>query len=394
MPGSERGNAVGEHDQDGRSSGWQWPVRPSAEGTRSLLPAVVWPALFLFYLAQPIVAAFNSPHSPGFRVAVVTVTVVYGAGYLAAIAIGMRVRSRLFRITAVAALFAMPVVLALFGGSDLLVYWTYAIVAALVLLPRNVGALIGLASAVSLLVVSTIETGNPHWDNAMLLVVMTMAMFGFTALIRTVAELRAARDRVADLAVAEERARMSRDLHDVLGHSLTTITVKAGLARRVLESGADTGRAVAEITDVELLSRQALAEVRLTVSGRRTASLPAELAGARAALRAAQISADLPYAVDDVPVSLQEPFAYVLREGVTNVIRHSGASRCEVRLGETWIEIRDNGLAPGTAAADRGNGLTGLAERLAPLGGVLDAGTAEDGGFRLRATVSATREPA
>jgi two-component system sensor histidine kinase DesK len=248
---------------------------------------------------------------------------------------------------------------------------------------------VGLGSALALLVTSAIETGDPNWGNGMILVVMTVAMVSFTALNQTVMELRATQARVADLAVTEERSRLARDLHDVLGHSLTTITLKAGLARRVLESSGDRERAVDEISDVEHLSRQALTEVRATVSGYRTASLPAELVGARAALRAAQISADLPHAVDNVPVTLQEPFAYVLREGVTNVIRHSGATRCEVRLGDSWIEIRDDG-SPGAPAArngQRGHGLTGLAERLAPLGGTVDAGPADDGGFRLRATV-------
>jgi len=130
-----------------------------------------------------------------------------------------------------------------------------------------------------------------------------------------------------------------------------------------------------------------LLEVRATVSGYRNASLTNELVGAREALRAAEIAADLPHAVDNVAVEYQEPFAYVLREGVTNVIRHSRATRCEVRLGDSWIEIHDNGSGSTVDGKQPGHGLAGLAERLAPLGGIVDAGPAEDGGFRLRATV-------
>lgn len=178
---------------------------------------------------------------------------------------------------------------------------------------------------------------------------------------------------------------MARDLHDVLGHSLTTITVKAGLARRILESSGDRDQAVAELRDVEHLSRTALSEVRSTVSGYRKASLPAELVGARAALAAAEITADLPHAVDNVPAELQEPFAYVLREGVTNVIRHSNAQRCEVRLGESWIEVRDDGTSPGESGS--GHGLSGLSERLAKVGGSLSAGPGPSGGFVVRASV-------
>jgi two-component system sensor histidine kinase DesK len=379
--------AVGERDD--RPSGWEWPEGPPRGETRSRLPTLIWPALFLFYLAQPVTEAFGTPHSAQLRAAVVAVTLVYAVSYLLTIGFGIRNPSRPFRVTAVAWLYLMPVLLALLGGTDLLVYWTYAIAAALILLPRNIGVAAGLASAIVLLAATTIELGSPHWDNAMILVVMTMAMFGFIALNRTVAELRRAQDRVAELAVAEERARLSRDLHDVLGHSLTTITVKAGLARRVLQSSGDRDRAATEISDVEHLSRQALVEVRATVSGYRTASLTNELIGAREALRAAEITADLPHAVDNVAVEFQEPFAYVLREGVTNVIRHSGATRCAVRLGDSWIEIHDDGTGSTVDSGRSGHGLTGLAERLAPLGGSVDAGPAEDGGFRLRATVPA-----
>ncbi len=119
--------------------------------------------------------------------------------------------------------------------------------------------------------------------------------------------------------------------------------------------------------------------MRATVSGYRTASLPAELVGARAALSAAGIAADLPQAVDDVTGGLQTTFAYVLREGVTNVIRHSNASRCEVRLGDTWLEVRDNGRSAAevvisSRASGGGHGLSGLAERVAAVNGTLDAG--------------------
>jgi two-component system sensor histidine kinase DesK len=378
--------AVGERDD--RWSGWEWPQRPPLEGRRGPLQRLIWPGLFVFYLAQPVVEVFRTPHSTALRIGILAVSLVFALSYLVTLGVGMTTASRTFRIGAVAWLFLMPVLLAILGSTDLLVFWTYPIAAALLLLPRKVGMAIGFASAVAFLVATTVEQGSPNWANAVLLVVMTMAMFGFTALRQSVEELRAAKDKVAELAVAEERARLSRDLHDVLGHSLTTITVKAGLARRVLESAGDRDRAISEISDVEHLSRQALVEVRATVSGYRTASLTNELVGAREALRAAEITADLPHAVDNVAVEFQEPFAYVLREGVTNVIRHSGATRCEVRLGDSWIEIHDNGIAESTVDnAQHGHGLVGLAERLAPLGGSVDAGPAADGGFRLRATV-------
>jgi len=129
---------------------------------------------------------------------------------------------------------------------------------------------------------------------------ITLAMFFMGNLVRAVRRLERANEEIATLAVANERERLARDLHDLLGHSLTTITVKAGLARRVLESAGDIPRAVEEIREVESLTRSALSDVRATVSANREVSLSAELVGARAALRAAEIDADLPHAVDNV----------------------------------------------------------------------------------------------
>ncbi len=212
---------------------------------------------------------------------------------------------------------------------------------------------------------------------------ISVAMRGQFWLVRANSQLRDAREELARLAVAAERERMARDLHDVLGHSLTTITVKAGLARRLLESG-DAGRAAEEVVDMERLGRQALAEVRSTVSANRVASLGRELAGAREALRAAGIAAELPGAVDDVPADRQQAFAHVVREGVTNTIRHSGASRCTVRLTPMSVEVVDDGVGS-PAGAPAGHGISGLGERLAAVGGRVVAGPMPDGGFRLLA---------
>lgn len=231
--------------------------------------------------------------------------------------------------------------------------------------------------------------GHVQWSDTSTLLLLTVVLGSVFHLINTMARLRQAREEVRHLAVAEERARLARDLHDVLGHSLTTITAKSGLARRVLESGADREQAVAEVRDVEELARQALAEVRSTISGYREASLAAELVGARYALGAAGIVAELPQAVDDVDPALREAFAYVLREAVTNVVRHSGANRCEVRLGQSWLEVRDDGGGDDSIVDTEdtaGAGLAGLRERLAAVGGILHTQSLPEGGFLLRAS--------
>jgi two-component system sensor histidine kinase DesK len=181
----------------------------------------------------------------------------------------------------------------------------------------------------------------------------------------TVAPASAQHQENARLAVDKERSRFARELHDIMGHSLTVIAVKAELAQKLLE--VDLDRARAEIADVERLSRDAMTEVRRAVDGYRDITLPGELVRARSALTAAEIEPDLPSSTDGVPAELQELFAWTVREGVTNVIRHSAATRCVVRLSPDRAEVADNGTA-GPSLGGHGSGLDGLRERAADVG--------------------------
>jgi two-component system sensor histidine kinase DesK len=364
---------------------WDWPEPQYGSGPRPIF-FVLFPAAFLFFLVQAVLDAWS--YDTWTRVGVVTCVVLYSATYLYSLWQGMRL-SRHLRVLLVLVNAAFPVALALMMEANELTYLTYAIVVACVLLPVFVGLAFGLVCTAAVLVATNVQHGSPAFQSGLILIVLTVAMFAVRGFARKADELELARDEIKALAIAEERARVARDLHDVLGHSLTTITLKAGLARRILESSADMERALTEVHDVERLSRLALTEIRATVSGYRKISLPAEIAGAKAALMAAGIDAELPQAVDDVPGELQEPFGYVLREGVTNVIRHSGASRCEIRLGQSWIEIADNGTGPSTVDGHvGGNGLAGLRERLAKVDGRLTATPQGEGGFLLRADVA------
>jgi two-component system sensor histidine kinase DesK len=144
----------------------------------------------------------------------------------------------------------------------------------------------------------------------------------------------------------------------------------------------------AEVTDVEALARAALADVRATAAGTRQVSLPGELAAARQALEAAGIVADLPVATEEVPAGSRELFAWVVREGVTNVVRHSGAGWCGVLLAPTSVEVRDDGRGPGSASGSTGSGLAGLSARATAAGGRLEVGSAPEGGFLLRVTTA------
>jgi two-component system sensor histidine kinase DesK len=219
-------------------------------------------------------------------------------------------------------------------------------------------------------------------------VTVVISLFGITRQIMANQELRAAQQRIASLAAADERARLARDLHDILGHSLTVVTVKSELASRLVTR--DPQKAIAEIKDIESRAREALADLRATVTSYREASLASELASARTALAAANIEAHIPIDVGAVDPELRAIFGWVVREGVTNVIRHSRANACWIELAAGKITIRDDGVgtgAPRTAELERdpttGNGLRGLGERAHTAGLQLRAATGRRGGFEL-----------
>ncbi|ODU24309.1 MAG: hypothetical protein ABT15_20255 [Pseudonocardia sp. SCN 73-27] len=355
-----------------------------------LLMAGGWSLLLLPW----VYAAAVSEHPPVVRVLLTLNVLAYVAAYCGALYYAMWAERRLVSLGTVALMAGLWVGMVVglgAGGTDGGVLYTisFLIVTVIALLPRRVSGIVALAVVAGGILLYRWQFGPVDLGSLIGIVAMTFAMIGMFGLIRANSELRNAREELARMAVTEERDRMARDLHDVLGHSLTTITVKAGLARRLLERG-DDARAADEVADVERLGRQALADVRATISANRVASLAAELAGAREALRAADIEADLPRAVDDVPADRRQVFAYVLREGVTNAIRHSGAGRVTVRLAPDSIEVADDGVgAPSGTPA--GNGLTGLAERLAAIGGWIDSGPGERGGRRLVATCPPAR---
>ncbi len=200
---------------------------------------------------------------------------------------------------------------------------------------------------------------------------------------RVMSDLGQRHERIRDeLTVTAERDRVARDVHDVLGHSLTVVSVKAQLAERMIDR--DPERARAELIEIQTLTRQALAEVRATVGGLRAAGLDDEVAAAGVALRAAGITADLPTSTSVLDPRRRTVAAWVLREAVTNVVRHSGATRCVVTLEESRFSIHDDGACPTEIVA--GNGLRGLTERVAGTGGSLRIGPAPQGGTELEVT--------
>lgn len=240
-----------------------------------------------------------------------------------------------------------------------------------------------------------LQAGVPPLDSlsqpAVILSVGAM-MAAFSRQRETVRVLRVTQHQLAELAVREERNRVARDMHDILGHSLTVIAVKAELAGRLLELAPE--KAAAEIADLEDLARGALEDVRATVGGYRGVSILAELTAAKTAFLAAGITAELPRTAEQVPAAAKELFGWVLREGVTNVIRHADAQHCIVTMGQGFLQVDDDGVGPGghvLSGADfsqdlatSGNGLKGLAERVSAAGASLEVGRSKLGGFRLR----------
>jgi two-component system sensor histidine kinase DesK len=187
-------------------------------------------------------------------------------------------------------------------------------------------------------------------------------------------KLRMANEEIEHLAKVAERERIARDLHDILGHTLSVIILKSELAGKLVDR--DPERAKAEIADVEQTSREALAEVRNTIRGYRAFSLEAEMKQARAALETAGVKVNSESAPVPLTASQESVVALVVREAVTNVVRHAKARHCSLRLmpvnGSCRLEITDDGQG---GFQIEGNGLRGMRERIEALGGTLERDT-------------------
>jgi two-component system, NarL family, sensor histidine kinase DesK len=299
-----------------------------------------------------------------------------------------------------AALTALVLVLSLVDGSAFL--WLYigvgaiagvtlparsAFVAVILLTLLTLGVAVGLSGGV-------IQVDWLHIIPLALLVRgLGLDMIGLARLASALQELDVARGELARLAVIEERMRMARDLHDLLGHHLSLITLKSELAGRLLEAA--PARAAAEIQEIARVARQTLREVREAVAGYRQPTLHSELDGAQQLLSAAGIACTIEHTAEALPPATDAVLAWAVREAVTNVIRHSRARQCCIRItganGTVHAEVTNDGYRgqrqEGDGARRRtGSGLAGLAERVRAHGGSLEAGpwlTDGQEGFRL-----------
>ncbi|MEU8029170.1 histidine kinase [Streptomyces sp. NPDC049099] len=197
-----------------------------------------------------------------------------------------------------------------------------------------------------------------------------------------------AREVEARLAVAEERLRFGRDLHDVLGRNLSVISLKSELAVQLARRGRP--EAVEQMIEVQRIAQESQREVRAVVRGYREADLGAELTGAQGVLTAAGIDCEVSAETAGLPAEVQSALGWVVREATTNVLRHGDAGRCTLCLrvleGRVVLTVENDGL-PGTPHGGGGSGLAGLRERLAVVGGTLKAGAVPEARFRLVAEV-------
>jgi two-component system sensor histidine kinase DesK len=353
-------------------------------------------ALFLVYLLYVGIAAVDHSHGLG-EAAGLVILGLFALAYIEIVDRAPRFSAGAFA-AAIAILFALMIAelpFARAAGLNLTLYITAVLV-------MRVGKRALPAVVVLTFGALLVPTFVPGWhdtlgDSIGLVTPVAVPVVALISLgLRQVANanfaLAEARAEVAQLGAEAERARIARDLHDLLGHSLTTITVKAGLAHRIGQTQPE--RALEEIAAVEDIARRSLQDVRAAVAGYREVTLAGELAGGRELLRAAGIVAELPSAVDAVDPIHQELLGWVVREGLTNVVRHARAKKCTVRLSRRSIEIIDDGtgsltVPAGTSpapirASERGNGLAGLRERVAASGATLEAGACSPSGWRLR----------
>ncbi len=362
------------------------PTRPTASdlllsgSARRWYFGAVISLIWLLNIGQDVVERSDSAAS---AVAGIALIALFALAFLVSVPLSWSTPRR-FRMLVPAALLALSFSLFPWVGWNVIASWTYVgVLVGMSILSWRVAftAIIGLGAAA--LVVSGATWGwttDILWLPAIIVSIsLMMAAFGRTTAAMT--QLRNTQAQLEALAVERERNRLGRDLHDILGHSLTVITVKAELAGRLLD--VDPARARTEIAEVEELARGALADVRATAAGFRGVNVSGELAAARSALDAAGIAADLPSSTDVVPADRRELAGWVVREGVTNVVRHSGATLCRIVFRPREIEVADDGVGPAAAAASS-SGLAGLRERVESSGARMSVGRSDLGGFSLK----------
>ncbi len=366
--------------------------------------------IWLIYLVQPVADLFNAkhPHSALYQAGAIALVAAFCVLYVFLLGTWWQNATRGRVMLGVLA--GLAVAISLVYGPEWTSIFIYVSAAAgFIIWDRRRAMLAVGACTAGYVVLSEIVHTKPGelWAELLPVALIGLAMIGFKMQIVLNQQLRQARGAVAKLAANEERLRLARDMHDLTGQSLSLITLKSELAiKRLarLPASPEVDAVASELGDIGRVSRQTLQDIREAVSGYRRPTLAVEIITARTSLEAAGIQLD-----DDAGLmtrsgtfdpDAEAALAWCLREGTTNVIRHSGAQQCRIQLterrGELALEITDDGRGlPGTDHADgaggtaaSGSGLHNMSERLSAVGGRFSAGPGRDGrGFRLVATV-------
>ncbi len=296
----------------------------------------------------------------------------------------MRAQSRISFLLFVALSVLVLVFSVMYGSAWLWLLIGTSAIAGLLLPLRSAFAAVVLFTLFPLLLMLKLHGGlagvDLWWLIALMLLVrgLGLDMIGVARMGSAIRELHAARRELARLAVIEERERLSRDLHDLLGQTLSMITLKSELARHLVTE--EPNRCTQELSEIERVARHTLREVREAVAGYRQPHLSSELEGARQLLSAAGIDVEVDPIQEVLPPAIDAALAWTVREGVTNVIRHSRAQQCRIRLihknGMIVAEVLSDGggREQAESTARPGLGLAGLRERVSALGGCIEAG--------------------
>ncbi|WP_051797478.1 sensor histidine kinase [Streptomyces sp. NRRL S-337] len=300
-----------------------------------------------------------------------------------------------FRLALLIPLVVMSVVLPLWLGKEWTLLMPYLAATSALAVPARM-TLPALAIMISLAI---FVGGRVDAARSVSLVVMTaavgLAMTTYRRILDLNTELRRTRRELARAAVTEERLRFSRDMHDMLGHSLLQLTLHTEVTRRLYRAGETDVEA--ELLRIENMGREALERVRTAVTGYRKLSLTTVIDESRLTLADAGVSVTVRNVADALPEDIETTLSWIAREALTNVVRHAKATSCRVEIrtesGRAVLEVTDDGTGPEHhEPGPGGNGLAGLAERVTALAGRLDTGPAPGGGFRLQAVLPLTED--
>lgn len=362
------------------------PIDPRAAKGASTWQSWGWlmPGIWLLFLVYTVLGVFEADLGAGLTVVGLALVVVYGAAYLAGFNMLMggalcRLRFPGWRWAGLVLLWLCIVAqIALIGPAAVNMCPFTLAYAAYMFRPLVSWVVAGVTIA-GVSVFAWTRTQESFWY----IVVVMIGVFAICIVMRTLIEAdEAATIARRDLAVISERERVARDVHDGLGHTLTVVAMKAELAERVMD--ADPERARSELADLRRLTRDALDQVRITVGGLRATDLPNQLAALTLALEGAGLEVEVRGDPAEVDPDLRTALGWVLREAGTNILRHSGATRCTIVFGNRSVEVLDDGVGLGKAPA--GHGRRGMAERLSAVGAELRIEDRTEPGTRVAVT--------